>query len=271
MGQDFFAITISHQVGSSGAPIGKRLSERLNIPFFDREILKRVSGRLHMAEADLEHREERLRSFWQTYSRTAELMDPALSLSADQYDPTDKELFQLESEILLRIAEKTSAVFIGRCGRHILRDHPRHIGLMLCADPAARIERIKMLYRLGAPEAESSWKKTTGIGRPTSARSPARTGWMPACTTCASIPPGWEWKAQWSSSAPLSAVSSSKARAAPRWRPPPSPREKTAARRTVFSPPKIPILAPALPPKADPPALDIRLRWGIIPRIVARL
>jgi cytidylate kinase len=154
MNEKLYAITISHQIGSSGAPIGKKLSERLNIPFFDREILKRVSDRLHMAEADLEHREERLRSFWQTYSRTAELMDPALSLTADRYVPTDKELFRLEEEILLRIAEKSRAVFIGRCGRHILRDHPRHISLLLCADPAERIERIEKLYHLEAPEAK---------------------------------------------------------------------------------------------------------------------
>ncbi|MGB7536904.1 MAG: cytidylate kinase-like family protein [Anaerolineales bacterium] len=152
MGQELFAITISHQIGSSSAPIGKKLSERLNIPFFDREILKRVSDRLHMAEADLEHREERLRSFWQTYSRTAELMDPTLSLTADRYIPTDKELFQLESETIIRIAEKSGAVFIGRCGRHILRGHPRHIHLLLYADPATRIARIRMLFHLGEAE-----------------------------------------------------------------------------------------------------------------------
>jgi cytidylate kinase len=153
MDEKFYAITVSHQIGSSGAPIGKKLSERLDIPFFDREILKRVSNRLHMAEADLEHREDRLRSFWQPFSKTAELLDPALSLTADRYIPTDKELFQLESETILRIAEKSSAVFIGRCGRHILRDHPRHISLLLYADPASRLERIKSLFHLAAPEA----------------------------------------------------------------------------------------------------------------------
>jgi cytidylate kinase len=154
MDEKMYAITISHQIGSSGAPVGKKLSERLDIPFFDREILKRVSNRLHMAEADLEHREERLRSFWQSYSHTAELMlDPALSLTADRYIPTDKELFQLESETIFRIAEKSSAVFIGRCGRYILRDHPRHISILLCADPASRIERIKSLNHLAEPEA----------------------------------------------------------------------------------------------------------------------
>src|SRR4030042_733058 len=155
MDEKLYAITISHQIGSSGAPVGKKLSERLEIPFFDREILKRVAARLHMAEADLEHREERLRSFWHSYSRTAELLDPALSLTADRYVPTDKELFQLESGTLLRIAEKSNAVFIGRCGRHILRDHTRHISLFLYADPATRIERIKNLYHLGAPEAKA--------------------------------------------------------------------------------------------------------------------
>jgi cytidylate kinase len=127
MNEKLYAITVSHQIGSSGAPIGKRLSERLDVPFFDREILKRVSNRLHMAEADLEHREERLRSFWHSYSRT---------------------------ETILRIAEKSSGLFIGRCGRHILCDHPRHISLLLYADPANRIERIKNLFHLGAPEAK---------------------------------------------------------------------------------------------------------------------
>jgi cytidylate kinase len=154
MDEKMYVITISHQIGSSGAPVGKKLSERLDIPYFDREILKRVSNRLHMAEGDLEHREERLRSFWHSYSHTAELiLDPALSLTADQYIPTDKELFQLESETIFRIAEKSSAVFIGRCGRHILRDHPRHISLLLYADPASRIERLKSLHHLAAPEA----------------------------------------------------------------------------------------------------------------------
>lgn len=153
MDEKLFTITISHQVGSGGALVGKKLSERLDIPFFDREILKRVSNKLHMAEADLAHREERLRTFWQSYSRTAELLDPTLSLTADRYIPTDREFFQLESETILRIAEKTSAVFIGRCGRYILRDHPCHLKLLILADPPSRIERLEGLYHLSAPEA----------------------------------------------------------------------------------------------------------------------
>lgn len=148
-----FVITINHQLGSSGALVGLRLSEKLGIPFFDREILKRVSDTLHMAESDVANREERLSTVWDSISRVSTQLDPAQNVATGRYIPTDRELFQLESDTIRRIAEKTSAVFIGRCGRYILRDHPRHFKLLLHADPAARIERLGALYHLSAPEA----------------------------------------------------------------------------------------------------------------------
>ena len=64
-----YVITISHQIGNGGATIGQKLSERLGIPFIDHEILQQVSQKLHLAEAELEGREERLSSFWQSFGR----------------------------------------------------------------------------------------------------------------------------------------------------------------------------------------------------------
>lgn len=149
-----FAITISHQLGSGAAYVGQKLSERLAIPYIDREILRQVAKQLNLAEADLADREQRLSSFWQSFARLAEFMDPAKSLSAPTYVPTDKELFQLESDYIGRIAEKSSAVFIGRCGRYILRDHPCQISVLVHADRAARTERLSALYHLTKHEAE---------------------------------------------------------------------------------------------------------------------
>jgi cytidylate kinase len=153
MSDNLFAITISHQVGSGGAYVGQKLSEHLDIPFIDREILKKVAEQLHLAEAELEHREERLTSFWQSFARTAEFIDPAKSLSADRYIPTDEELFQFECATIGRIAEEKSAIFIGRCGRYILRDHSRHVSILVHADAPARVKRLGELYRLSEDEA----------------------------------------------------------------------------------------------------------------------
>ena len=149
-----FVITLSHQLGSGAAYVGQKLSERLDVPFVDREILRQVAKQLNLAEADLADREQRLSSFWQSFARIAEFMDPAKSLSAGSYVPTDKELFQLESEYIGRIAEKSSAVFIGRCGRYILRDHPCQISILVHADKPARTERLSALYHLTKDEAE---------------------------------------------------------------------------------------------------------------------
>lgn len=154
MDQERFVITISHQLGSGGAYVGQKLSECLGVPFIDREILKRVAGQLHLAEAELTHREERVRSFWQRFSQLVALTDPTTSLAADRYVPTDRELFQLESETIQRIADQSSAIFIGRGGRCILQHHPRHLSVLVHAALPARVRRLCELYHLSESEAE---------------------------------------------------------------------------------------------------------------------
>jgi CMP/dCMP kinase len=153
MSHEPFVITISHQIGSGGANLGKTLSERLNIPFVDREILIRVAQQLNVSEQEVEGREERLSSFWESFSRALLYTDPVLSLSTNPMTPSDKELFNLESEYIARIAETRSAIILGRCGRYILRDHPRHIRVFVHAALPTRIKRISELYHLLTEEA----------------------------------------------------------------------------------------------------------------------
>ncbi len=152
--EETYVITISHQIGSGGAAIGQKLSERLGIPFLDREILQRVAQRLHVAEEELEGREERLSSFWQSFGRIVELMDPAQNLMPAHYIPTDKELFDTEADTIRRIAENSRAILIGRCCRYILRDHAHHFSLLVHANRQARLERLRCLYHVSPPEAE---------------------------------------------------------------------------------------------------------------------
>jgi cytidylate kinase len=154
MSNEHLVITISHQLGSGGAYLGQKLAERLGLPYIDREILKKVAEELNLAEAVLVGREERLSTFWQSLMRVAILTDPVNCLSPGDYMPSDRDLFKLESEYIGRIAEKSSAVIIGRCGRYILREHPGHIGILVHANLPDRIKRIQQLYCLGEVEAK---------------------------------------------------------------------------------------------------------------------
>ena len=144
-----FVITISHQLGSGGAILGQKMAERLDVPFFDREILRRVAQDLQMAESALENREERLSSFWEKITRNAILLvDPATMLMADHIEPSDQELFDYECEALGKIAEKSSGVFLGRCGFYTLSDYPRQVHILVHADLAERVERVRALFHL---------------------------------------------------------------------------------------------------------------------------
>jgi cytidylate kinase len=89
-------------------------------------------------------------------ARVALITNPAECLALDIYEPTDRELFMLESEYIGRIAEKSSAIFLGRCGRYILRDHARHFSMLVHANPAVRVQRIQELFCLDAPQAKKA-------------------------------------------------------------------------------------------------------------------
>ena len=67
--------------------------------------------------------------------------------------PSDSDLFELECATIQRIAEKSSAIFLGRCGWYVLRDHPRRVSILVTADQPARIKRLSELYKLSEAEA----------------------------------------------------------------------------------------------------------------------
>jgi CMP/dCMP kinase len=179
VGSQHFVITISHQLGSGGAQLGQKLSERLGIPFIDRDILKKVAEQLNLAESVLNGREERLSTFWQSLSRIALYTDPVGCLSLDHYVPTDHDLFKLESDYIGRIAEKRSAIFLGRCGRHILRDHPGLFSILVHANLPERTERVQQLYCLGEVEARRLIK-TNDRERTAYIRAFTREDWLDA-------------------------------------------------------------------------------------------
>lgn len=149
-----FAITISHQIGSGGAYVGEKLAERLEIPFLDREILQSVAKQLNILESEVERREERLSTFWDNFNRSMIGMNPILIAEVPQLMLSDSDLFKTEYETIQRIAAKSSAVFLGRCGWNILKNHPNHVSILLTANHSDRVKRVCALYKLTDQDAQ---------------------------------------------------------------------------------------------------------------------
>lgn len=142
-----FVITISRQLGSGGAYVGQQLANNLNFFYADREIIRQAAKQLSVLEEALESRNEKIISFWQSFLHLCTFISD--TYRPPQFiAPTDRELFKAEAEIIEHIAKERSAVIIGRCGSHILCEHPNHVSIFLHGDITFRKGRIQKLYNV---------------------------------------------------------------------------------------------------------------------------
>jgi CMP/dCMP kinase len=146
-------ITISRQLGSGGAYIGQRLAKNLNCLYADREIISQAAQQLSVLKEDVESRDEKILSFWQSFIQSFAIT-PDAYIPPQIKVPTERELFETESEIISGIAKERSAVILGRCGFYILREHPNHISIFLHGDITFRKGRIQKFYDASEENAE---------------------------------------------------------------------------------------------------------------------
>jgi len=148
-------ITIARQLGTGGSYIGERIARSLGLKYIDREVLHLCARDLGVNEADIALREGRLTSFW-------ERMFGAISFGPPDapYTPppllrriTDRDLFDKQTEIMMRIAEQEDCVIIGRAGGYVLPQHTGSFNMFCHAPIDFRIRRVMELYNAPTQEA----------------------------------------------------------------------------------------------------------------------
>ncbi len=149
-------ITISRQLGSGGAFLGHRLAEKMKMLYLDREIINKVSEKLGILPENLEWRDERIISKWQSIINLIAYAESGLYSPAEYIMPPDKEIFKAESDIILKIANERSAVIIGRGSSYILQNHPNHVSIYLHADVEFRKQRLQEIYSVSSKDAIKS-------------------------------------------------------------------------------------------------------------------
>ena len=136
-----FVITIGRQLGSGGRQIGRLIADRLEIDYFDKEILDLAARESGFRPEIFEESDEKngfLRSIFGNIipffgSPSEKIYPDALSR---------ENLFRLQSDAIRKAAGERSAVFIGRCADYVLRDIPNKIDVFITADIDDRIRHV---------------------------------------------------------------------------------------------------------------------------------
>ena len=139
-------ITIGRQFGSAGREIGEKLSKKLDIPFYDKDLLKRAAKESGLCEEIFENFDEKPSSSF-LYSL---VMDPySLGYSNNGFDlPLNHKVFLAAFDTIKKIADEGACIIVGRCADYVLQDYTNCINLFIHAPLEDRIKRISMKYDL---------------------------------------------------------------------------------------------------------------------------
>lgn len=138
--EEKFVINIGRQLASGGRIIGEELAKSFHIPFYDKEIIKIASQESGLKREFFENADEKKR-FNLLGSLHGWFSGPTEEGYLNNYLQSET-LFKIQSDVILKLANQHSCVFVGRCADYILREHPRAINIFISANMDDRVERI---------------------------------------------------------------------------------------------------------------------------------
>lgn len=135
-------ITITRQYGSGGHEIGKKLAQKLEIPFYDKELITLAAKESGVSPEVFEQVDEKATNSL-LYALSLGLYDYGSGFNASMGDlPVNDKLYILQHKIIKELASKENFVIVGRCADYILRENNNVVKVFIYADAESRINRV---------------------------------------------------------------------------------------------------------------------------------
>lgn len=139
-----YVITLSRQFASLGRTIAHKISDELDIEFYDRDIVEATAKRMGLAVSVISNEEENAKS---TFFKR---MYPLGMGVANMQD----EIYQVQSNIIQDLVAKKSCIIVGRNAQEILKDHPRCLNIYISAPYEARLKNCTEILGMDAKNAK---------------------------------------------------------------------------------------------------------------------
>lgn len=138
-----YMITIGREFGSGGHKVGQILSQKLNLPYYDNELITLAAQRGNLKEEYLRKYDEKKHHpyLYEINYNGNENVQKGQSIS--------DTLYQLQKDVILDIASKQNAIIVGRCADFILKSAEiPTLSVFIAAPLEQRIARTMALQGL---------------------------------------------------------------------------------------------------------------------------
>ena len=144
-----FVITIGRQYGSGGRFIAKKLAEKLNVAYYDSELLLKASEASGLSKNIMESYDEKVDGIFSGIFPSTYIPEASLG----------SRVFIAQFETIKKIAADHSCVIVGRCADYVLRDYENVLNVFITAPMDECIKRSIEYYGLEEKKAEESIRK----------------------------------------------------------------------------------------------------------------
>ncbi|MCI2056112.1 MAG: cytidylate kinase-like family protein [Oscillibacter sp.] len=150
-------ITIGRQFGSGGREIGVKLAKKLNIPFYDKELLQKAAEKSGLCEKIFENFDERPKSLLYSIAMDSYMFSlPGTGAT----DSLEQQVYLATYDAVRHLADQGSCVIIGRCADYALADYPNVLRLFIDAPLEKRIQTVAQREKLTPEKAKALIVKT---------------------------------------------------------------------------------------------------------------
>ena len=144
---DPFVITISREVGSGGGSVGRKLAEKLNVNYINKQLIQALEERFNLTSSGIEHLKNKKKHwFTDLFEQVAPAPKATIKVGGYTFNRefqeavTVEDIYEAEKEILNAIADEGSCIITGRSAFFVLKDRPNKVDIFITASKEARIE-----------------------------------------------------------------------------------------------------------------------------------
>lgn len=148
-------ITIARSYGSGGRAIGKLLSEKMNIAFYDRNLIYLASDKSGIAPSFFSEYDESIKLTF--FERLGGVLSSKSVPPENKRFSSHDNIFKYQTKMIRELAAKSDCVIMGRCANHTLRDSGyKLIRVFVWAPHEKCVETVMKKFSITETEADKT-------------------------------------------------------------------------------------------------------------------